>query len=109
MGYHRAVSIKSDIDILPNIRKTADTPLDFCMMPEADEIDAGWIHKGEVSNKEYVSLSIAAPEFGPKIFCANFGVAIGYDDKDLYAVIWNRFDQTKAPVQDLHEGNYLQC
>jgi uncharacterized protein (DUF736 family) len=32
----RTVSIKADIDTLPNIRKTADTQLDLRMMIEAD-------------------------------------------------------------------------
>jgi uncharacterized protein (DUF736 family) len=63
--------------------------------------------KSEASNKEYVSLSIAAPQFGPKIYYGNFGNADGSDDKDLYAAIKNRFDQTKAPAQDLYGGNLL--
>jgi uncharacterized protein (DUF736 family) len=54
-----------------------------------------------------VSLSIAAPKFGQKIFYCNFGNADGSDDKDLYAVIWNPADQTKNPAQDLHGGNHL--
>jgi uncharacterized protein (DUF736 family) len=37
----RTVSIKADIEILPNIKKTADTQLDFRTMKEADEIDLG--------------------------------------------------------------------
>jgi uncharacterized protein (DUF736 family) len=35
-------------------------------MTVADEIGAVWTRKGEITNKEYVSLPIAAPEFGPK-------------------------------------------
>jgi uncharacterized protein (DUF736 family) len=54
-----------------------------------------------------VSLSIAAPEFGPKKLYANLGKAAGSDDKDLYAVIWNPADQTKTPAQDLHGGNHF--
>ena len=72
------------------MRKIADTQLDFRVVTEGIEIGAGWTRKGETSNKEYVSLSIAAPEFGPKKLCANFGKAAGSDDRDLYAVIWNR-------------------
>jgi uncharacterized protein (DUF736 family) len=45
------------------------------------------MHKGEASNKEYVSLFIAAPEFGPKKLYANLGKAAGSNDKDLYFVI----------------------
>jgi uncharacterized protein (DUF736 family) len=50
------------------------------------------MHKGEASNKEYVSLSIAAPEFGPKKLYANLDKAAGSYGKDLYAAIWNRCD-----------------
>jgi uncharacterized protein (DUF736 family) len=45
-----------------------------------------------------VSLSIAAPEFGPKKLYANLGKAVGSDTKKLNAVIWNTVDETKAPV-----------
>jgi uncharacterized protein (DUF736 family) len=30
------------------------------------EIGAGWIRRGETSGNDYVSLSLAAPEFGPR-------------------------------------------
>jgi uncharacterized protein (DUF736 family) len=35
------------------------------VVTEGIEIGAGLTRKGETSNKEYVSLSIAAPKFGP--------------------------------------------
>jgi uncharacterized protein (DUF736 family) len=57
------------------------------MMKEAYEIDAGWMHKGEASNKEYESLSTATPEFGPKKLYANLGKAAVSDEKSLYDVI----------------------
>jgi uncharacterized protein (DUF736 family) len=91
-GTLRTVSIKADIDILPNTQKTSDSQPDFRVVTEGIEIGAGWTRKGELSNKEYVSLSIAAPEFGPKKLYANLGKAAGSDDKDLYAVIWNPAD-----------------
>jgi uncharacterized protein (DUF736 family) len=91
-GTLRTVSIKADIDILPNIQKTSDSQPDFRVMTEGIEIGAGWSKKGETSGKEYVSLSIAAPEFGPKKLYANLGKAAGSDDENLYAVIWNPVD-----------------
>jgi uncharacterized protein (DUF736 family) len=91
-GTLRTVSIKADIDILPNTQKTSDTQPDFRVVTEGIEIGAGWSKTGETSGKEYVSLSIAAPEFGPKKLYANLGKAAGSDDKDLYAVIWNPAD-----------------
>jgi len=39
-----------------------------------------------------VSLSISAPEFGPKKLYANLGRAAGSEDEDLYALIWNPVD-----------------
>ena len=46
------------------------------MLTQGIEIGAGWTRKGETSGKDYVSLSIAAPEFGPKKLYANLGKAI---------------------------------
>jgi len=91
-GHLRTVSIQAEIDIVPNIQKTADAQPDFRVMTQGIEIGAGWTRKGETSGKDYVSLSIAAPEFGPKKLYANLGKAAGSEDNDLYAVIWNPAD-----------------
>jgi uncharacterized protein (DUF736 family) len=56
------------------------------------EIGAGWQKTRETSGKKYVSLPIAAPEFGPKKLCVNLGRAAGSDEEYLYAVIWNPGD-----------------
>jgi uncharacterized protein (DUF736 family) len=50
------------------------------MLTENIEIKADWTRKGETSGKEYVSLSIAAPEFGLTKFYANLGRATGSDE-----------------------------
>jgi uncharacterized protein (DUF736 family) len=92
MGTLHTVSIKTEIDILPNTQKTSDTQPDFPVVVEGIEIGAGWTRKGLTLKKEYVSLSIAAPQFEPKKLYANLGKAAGSDDKDLYAVIWNPAD-----------------
>ncbi len=44
---------------------------------------------GEISGKPYVSLSLAAPEFGPRKLYANLGRAAGQDDDDALTLIWN--------------------
>ena len=54
-----------------------------------------------------MSLSIATTEFGPKKLYANLHEAAETNDKELYAVVWNRLDQTKAPALDWHGGNHL--
>ena len=91
-GQLKTISIKADIDIVPNANKTTDSQPDFRVLTQGTEIGAGWIKKGDTSGKEYVSLSLAAPEFGPKKLYANLGKAAGQDDEHLYAVIWNPTD-----------------
>jgi uncharacterized protein (DUF736 family) len=91
-GQIKTLSIRADIDIVPNNSKAADTQPDFRVLTQGVEIGAGWIRKGEVSGKDYVSLSLAAPEFGPRKLYANLGRAAGQDDEDVFAVIWNPAD-----------------
>ena len=91
-GQLKTISIKADIDIVPNANKTTDSQPDFRVLTQGTEIGAGWIKKGDTSGKEYVSLSLAAPEFDPKKLYANLGKAAGQDDEHLYAVIWNPTD-----------------
>jgi uncharacterized protein (DUF736 family) len=91
-GQIKTLSIRADIDIVPNNSKAADNQPDFRVLTQGVEIGAGWVRKGEVSGKEYVSLSLAAPEFGPRKLYANLGRAAGQDDEDVFAVIWNPAD-----------------
>jgi uncharacterized protein (DUF736 family) len=91
-GQLRTVSIRADIDIIPNRDKTAETHPDFRVFTQGVEIGAGWIRRGENSGKDYVSLSLAAPEFGPRKLYANLGCAAGQDDDSVLALIWNPAD-----------------
>jgi uncharacterized protein (DUF736 family) len=91
-GSIRTISIRADIDIVPNAQKTSDSHPDFRVLTQGIEIGAGWSKTGETSGKDYVSLSLAAPEFGPKKLYANLGRAAGQEDENLYAVIWNAGD-----------------
>jgi len=91
-GYLKTLSIRAEIDLVPNASKSADNQPDFRVLTQGVEIGAGWIRTGEISGKEYVSLSLAAPEFGPRKLYANLGRAAGQDDDDAFAVIWNPAD-----------------
>ena len=91
-GSIRTISIRADVEIIPNVNKTADAQPDYRVMTQGIEIGAGWTKKGETSGKEYVSLALAAPEFGPRKLYANLGRAAGQDDDSLYALIWNPTD-----------------
>ena len=91
-GQLKTLSIRASIDISPNRSKAGGTQPDFRVHSDGVEVGAGWVRTGEMSGKDYVSLSLAAPEFGPRRINANLGRAAGQDDDDTYAVIWNPAD-----------------
>jgi uncharacterized protein (DUF736 family) len=91
-GQIKTLSIRADIDIVPNSAKSGDSQPDFRVLTQGVEIGAGWHRTGEVSGREYVSLSLAAPEFGSRKLYVNLGRAAGQDDADIYALIWNPSD-----------------
>jgi uncharacterized protein (DUF736 family) len=91
-GQLRTLSIRTDIDLVPNASKTSETQPDFRVVTQGIEIGAAWIKTGETSGKEYVSLSLAAPEFGPRKLYANLGRPAGQEDGETFAVIWNPAD-----------------
>lgn len=91
-GQLRTLSIRAPIEIVPNRRKASDTHPDFRVTSEGVEVGAGWRRVGEQSGNEYVSLSLAAPQFGPRRIYANLGRAAGQDDDAAFAIIWNPMD-----------------
>ena len=91
-GELKTLSIRADITIVPNSRKTSDVQPDYGVVAGGVEVGAGWVRRGETSGKDYVSLSLAAPEFGPRRLYANLGRAAGQDDDDAFAIIWNPAD-----------------
>ena len=91
-GQLRTLSIRTEIEIVPNRSKSSDTQPDYRVSAAGVEVGAGWVRRGEMSGKDYVSLSLAAPEFGPRRLYANLGRAAGQDDDDAFAIIWNPAD-----------------
>jgi uncharacterized protein (DUF736 family) len=91
-GQIRTLSIRTDIEIVPNRAKTAANQPDYRVLSGPVELGAGWIKTGEQSGNTYVSLGIAAPEFGPRRIYVNLGRAAGQDDDDVFALIWNPAD-----------------
>lgn len=91
-GQIRTLSIRADIEIMPNTRKTSDAQPDYRVSSGGVEVGAGWLRRSESSGNDYVSLSLAAPEFGPRRLYANLGRAAGQDDEDAFAIIWNPAD-----------------
>jgi uncharacterized protein (DUF736 family) len=90
-GQLRTLTIRAEIDIVPNEAKSSETQPDFRVLSEGIEVGAGWNRRSETSGRDYVSLSFAAPEFGPRRLYANLGRAAG-EDEDSFALIWNAAD-----------------
>lgn len=91
-GQLRTLSIRAEVEIAPNIRKTSESHPDYRVTSNGIEVGAGWLRRSESSGNDYVSLSLAAPEFGPRRLYANLGRAAGQDDEDSFAIIWNPAD-----------------
>jgi uncharacterized protein (DUF736 family) len=91
-GHICTVSIKADIDILPNSQKTADSQPCFRVMTDGVAPSASWTPKAKHPTKNMLTYLLPLPESGlPKLY-ANLGKAAGSEDKDLYAVIWSPVD-----------------
>ncbi len=91
-GELRTLSVRAEIVILPVTDKSASSQPDYRVLSQGIEIGAGWIRTGQISGKEYVALSIAAPELGSRTLYANLGRAAGQTEPNVYALIWNPQD-----------------
>lgn len=91
-GQLKTLSIRASVEIRLNRSKTGEAQPDYRVYSDGVEVGAGWIRTGEASGRDYVSLSLAAPEFGPRRIYANLGRAAGQDDENVYALIWNPAD-----------------
>ena len=90
-GQLKTLTIRAEIDIVPNSAKSSDSQPDFRVLSEGIEVGAGWNRRSESTGRDYVSLSLAAPEFGPRRLYANLGRAAGGDDVS-FALFWNPAD-----------------
>ena len=89
-GTLATMRLKKRIRIVPNRTKETDMQPDFRVYTEDRvEIGGGWSRVGKSSGNPYVSLTFAAPEFGPHKLYANLGRAAGQDDPDVMAILWN--------------------
>lgn len=91
-GQLKTLSIRVEITITPNARKANDVQPDYRVYSGDVEIGAGWNRRSETSGNEYVSLSLAAPEFGPRRLYANLARAAGDERGDRFVILWSPAD-----------------
>jgi uncharacterized protein (DUF736 family) len=85
-GELRTISIRVPLQILPTARKGADARPDYRVLSDGLEFGAGWNRRSETSELDYVSLALAAPEFGPRrIYVTLVPVESA---SDSFAVVW---------------------
>lgn len=89
-GQLKTLSIRAEVAIVPNANKAGDTQPDYRVLSGDVEIGAGWNRHAESSGRDYVSLSLAVPEFGPRRLYANLGGLPG--EASCFAIIWNAAD-----------------
>lgn len=92
VGQLTTLTIRVPIEIRRNPGKNGDVQPDFRIWSDGVECGAGWVRRSEASGKLYVSLTLEAPEFGPRRLYANLGRAAGQEDPDVYALLWNPAD-----------------
>lgn len=90
-GRLNTLSIQRNIELLLSEKKNESQP-DFRVLAGDVEIGAAWNRKAISSGKDFVSLSLAAPEFGDRTLYANLGRMPGSKDDKEFAIIWNPSD-----------------
>jgi uncharacterized protein (DUF736 family) len=90
-GLLATLSIKQNIQFVKN-RKMNESQPDFVVMAHDVEIGAAWWRTAISSGKDYLSISLAAPEFGNRTLYAHLGRAAGSSDENEFAIIWNPQD-----------------
>lgn len=90
-GQLKTLSIRAEISIVANARKSNDVQPDYRVYSSDVEIGAGWNRRSEASGRDYVSLSLAAPEFGPRRLYANL-VPADDEREDRFVILWNPAD-----------------
>jgi uncharacterized protein (DUF736 family) len=92
-GELKTLTIHTSIEIRPNPREPDDRQPDFRIYV-SNNVEIGSARKkiGKGSEAEYIALSIAAPEFGPRTLKVNLGRAAGQENPNVFAMIWNPED-----------------
>ncbi len=87
-GVLATLSIRQTIQFVAN-KKANDSQPDYLILAQDVEIGAAWWRTAVSSGKEYLSISLAAPEFGSRTLFANLGRAPGSEDDNEFVIIWN--------------------
>ncbi|MEM7768603.1 MAG: DUF736 domain-containing protein [Pseudomonadota bacterium] len=86
------MNLAAPIRIEQNADKSSDAQPDYRIFAGdiLTEIGGGWIMTAKTSGKDYVSLTLADPQIGPRKVYANLAPVKG--KKGRYVLLWNPKD-----------------
>lgn len=92
MGFEGALAmmdLSARIRIEKNAEKTGDMQPDYRIYAgeKRSEIGGGWLRKAKASGREYVSITLADPQIGPRKVYANLAPVKG--KKGRHVILWN--------------------
>ena len=86
------MNLSTAIRIEKNGEKAAEGQPDFRIFAgeTSTEIGGGWLRKAKASGREYVSITLADPQIGPRKIYANLAPVKG--KKGRHVILWNPRD-----------------
>lgn len=86
------MNLSASIRIEKNAEKDTDGKPDYRIVAgeTSTEIGGGWIRKAKNSGREYVSITLAEPQIGPRKIYANLAPVKG--KKGRHVILWNPRD-----------------
>ncbi len=88
-GVLAMMNLTAPIRIEKNGEKSVEGQPDFRIFAgeTSTEIGGGWLRKAKMSGREYVSLTLADPQIGPRRVYANLAPVKG--KKGRHVILWN--------------------
>lgn len=86
------MNLTSSIRIEKNLDKATDEQPDYRIYAgeTSTEIGGGWLRKAKASGREYVSITLADPQIGPRKIYANLSPVKGKTGR--HVILWNPRD-----------------
>lgn len=83
------MNLSASIRIEKNPEKAADSQPDYRIFAgeTATEIGGGWLRRAKASGREYLSITLADPQIGPRKIYANLAPVKGREGR--HVILWN--------------------
>ncbi len=83
------MNLSAPIRIEKNSEKASDVQPDYRIFAgeTSTEIGGGWMRRAKASGREYISITLADPQIGPRRIFANLAPVKG--KKGRHVILWN--------------------